>query len=176
VAEGLTVGTYTQIYYHLVWATRQRREFISAEIEPHLLGYIRYKCDELRVPILALNSMPEHVHLAVSLPPRMSLSTFVETIKGASAHFVNHLPAVEWQLYWQPGYGALTFARKDLPRIVAYIDDQKEHHASGRLSSEMERADDGWPSPETTNSTCNNSVRSAAPILPTSSPEGGLSV
>ncbi len=76
---------------------------------------------------------------ACTLPTHLALSDFVEMVKGSSAHFVNHLPALEFKLYWQGGYGALTFSRRDLPRVVAYINDQKAHHGDRKLSVEMER-------------------------------------
>ena len=64
---------------------------------------------------------------------------FMETIKGALAHFINHRPEDETRLYWQSGYGALTFARRDLRRIVAYIDNRKTHRGENKLSLPMER-------------------------------------
>ncbi len=132
-------SNYTQIYYHFIWATRGRQPLITSELEPHLHRYIRHKCEEMSVFIQALNSMPDHVHLACTLPTYLAIADFLEAIKGSSAHFINHLPDGAFCLYWQPGYGALTFAKRDLPRIVAYINNQKIHHRDGKLSSPMER-------------------------------------
>jgi len=133
------MATYTELYYHFVWTTKGRQEWITAEMEPHLYRYIRFRSDRDRVLVHALNGMPDQVHLACTLPTELSIARFLESIKGASSHFINHLPDHDWQLYWQPGYGALTFSRRDLARIVAYIDGQKEHHREGKLSAYMER-------------------------------------
>jgi REP element-mobilizing transposase RayT len=130
---------YTQLYFHFVWTTAGRQPFISEEVEVHLYRYLRHKCHTMGVFVYALNGMPDHVHLACTLPTSMAIADFVETIKGSSAHFINHLPGVKHQLYWQSGYGALTFARRDLQRIVSYIDHQKSHHRNKKLSPEMER-------------------------------------
>jgi REP element-mobilizing transposase RayT len=108
-------------------------------LESDLHAYIRHKCEEMRVLVHALNSMPDHVHLACTLPTKLALADFLEAIKGSSAHFINHLPHAEARLYWQTGYGALTFSKRDLPRIVAYIDNQKLHHRDNKLSPPMER-------------------------------------
>jgi REP-associated tyrosine transposase len=108
-------------------------------MEAVLHRYIRHKCHELAVFVHALNSMPDHVHLACTLPTQVAIADFVEVIKGSSAHFVNHRPGSEERLYWQTGYGALTFSRRDLPRVVDYVRKQKEHHAGKKLSGEMER-------------------------------------
>jgi putative transposase len=132
-------STYTELFYHFVWATKEREAMITAALEPHLLRYVRHKCDQLRVRVHALNGMPDHLHLACSLPTDLSVADFTEKLKGASSHFVNQLEDGNFRLYWQPGYGALTFSKRDLPRIVAYIDNQKQHHAANSLSIKMER-------------------------------------
>lgn len=134
--------TYTELYYHLVWATKEREPCITPDMEQHLYPFLRHKCSELRGQVYALNGMPDHVHLVCSVPPALSLAQFVERVKGASAHFINHAEALELRLYWQPGYGALTFAKRDLARVVAYVDQQKERHAAGTTSPKMERSTD----------------------------------
>lgn len=129
---------YTELFYHFVWAAKKREHLISLELEPHLFRYIRHKCRELKVIVHALNGMPDHLHLACSLPPTLSISDFMETIKGSSAHFVNHMDGKPYCLYWQTGYGALTFSKRDLPKVIEYICNQKQHHASGTLFAKME--------------------------------------
>ena len=111
-------------------------------MEPHLFRQIRHKCQELDIGVHALNGMPDHVHLACTLPVDLSIADALERVKGSSSHFINHRPGSEWRLYWQTGYGALTFSKRDLPRVVAYIDHQKQHHAEGTLSAKMERWND----------------------------------
>ncbi len=139
------MGNFVESFHHFVWATRKREWFITEEIEPHLHRYLRHKCQEMGVHLHALNGMPDHVHLVVSLPMSLAPADFLETIKGTSAHFVNHVPGLKGCLYWQPGYGALTFAAHDFKRVARYVDRQKAHHGSGgRLSEKMERMDDGW--------------------------------
>ena len=132
-------STYTELYYHFVWATKDRNLFIVPALEKALFDFIRAKCEELRITIYALNGMPDHVHLACALPTNLSIAEFMKTIKGTSAHVINHLPNRDELLYWQPGYGALTFTKRDLPRISAYIDNQKRHHADGSLMARLEQ-------------------------------------
>ena len=136
------MGTYTEAFYHFVWATRKREHFITEDVERPLYCYIEQRCNKMRVPVYALNGMPDHVHLVVGLPATLSVSDFVEAVKGASSHYVNHLPNQPNCLYWQPGYGLLTFAQSDLKRGVTYVENQKWHHADGKLSPKMERTAD----------------------------------
>ncbi len=134
------MGIYAEAFQHFVWATRQREHFVTGEMERVLYRYIRQRCEPMHVQVHALNGMPGHVHLAVTLPATLAPADFMHGIKGASAHFINHLPGMKGCLYWQEGYGWLTFALDDLPRIVRYVDRQKERHAAGQLSAKMERA------------------------------------
>ena len=136
------MGIYAEAFQHFVWATRKREHFIASEIERVLYRYVIQRCEPMHVQVHALNGMPDHVHLAVTLPATLAPADFMHGIKGASSHFINHLPETKGCLYWQEGYGWLTFALDDLPRIVRYVDRQKERHAAGRLSAKMERAAD----------------------------------
>jgi hypothetical protein len=93
----------------------------------------------------ALGGVEDHVHLVVSVPVDLALADFVERVKGSSSHFINHLPGEEARLYWQTGYGALTFAKRELPRVAAYAENQKTHHREGSLSEKMERIAEAQP-------------------------------
>lgn len=140
VREKTKVGnTYTQLYYHFIWATRERQPLITSAMEPQLFRYIRHKCESLRVFVHAVNGMPDHLHIACTLPTTLAIADFLETIKGSSSHLINHLSDADLELYWQGGYGALTFAKHDLPQVVRYIDNQRHHHREGSLSPQMER-------------------------------------
>lgn len=136
------MGIYMEAFHHFVWATRKREPFITNEMERALHRYIRQQCKDLDVQVHALNGMPDHVHLAVTLSTILAAADFMHDVKGASAHFINHLPVMKHCLYWQEGYGLLTFSQNDLPRIVRYVDRQKGHHATGRLFTKMELAAD----------------------------------
>jgi len=131
--------TYTEIYYHLVWTTKMREEMISPEVEASLYPCLKAICREKGVTVHALNGMPDHVHLACTLPTTVALADLMHRLKGSSAHLINHLPEGRLALAWQPGYGALTFAQRDLMRVTAYIQNQQSHHGAGTLSEKMER-------------------------------------
>ncbi len=131
--------SYTELYHHFVWATKSREPYITPEIESSLFRQIRTKCEEMGVFVHALNGMPDHVHLCCALPTSLCIADLMEKVKGSSSHFVNHVLGGEGMLYWQAGYGALTVSKHHLPRVVAYIDNQKVHHSEGTLSPKLER-------------------------------------
>ena len=131
-----------EFFHHFIWATKGRQPFIAEELEPRLHEYIQCKRAEVNVHFYAVNGMPDHIHLACSVPPAVGVSGFLKRIKGGSAHFVNHLPDVRAHvgrcLYWQPNYGGMTYTARDLPRIIRYLDNQKRHHADGTLLNKLE--------------------------------------
>jgi len=141
--------TYTEIYYHLVWTTKNREAMIVPEIEAVLYTSIKAICRDSRVITHALNGLPDHLHLACTLPTTVAVAPLMDKVKGSSAHLINHLPGGRHLLARQPGYGALTFARRDLKTIVAYIQNQQQHHQDGTLSQNMERThtERTFPSP-----------------------------
>ena len=132
------MGIYKEAFQHFVWATRKREPFIISVMEPALHRYLYQKCKDLRVQVHALDGMPDHVHLVVTLPATLAPSDFMHGVKGASSHFINRLPETKDCLYWQDGYGWMTFSLDDLPRIVAYVDRQKERHATSQLLAKLE--------------------------------------
>ena len=121
---------------------------VVPEIEAALYANIKAVCRNLGVTIHALNGLPDHVHLACTLPTTVAVAPLMNKVKGSSAHLINHLPEGRYFLAWQPGYGALTFARRDLKTIAAYIQNQRQHHQGGTLSQNMERSSTNKPGHE----------------------------
>ena len=143
------MGNYTEMFFHFVWATKRRQPFITSDVETVLFDHIRAKCHEQRAFVYALNGMSDHVHLVCGLPTTVSIGDFIGKIKGTSAHAINRKASrqgdLQMCLYWQPGFGILTLTQEVLPRVVAYVENQKQRHATGRLSARLERCDDGYP-------------------------------
>ncbi|MBT3313642.1 MAG: IS200/IS605 family transposase [Anaerolineae bacterium] len=130
---------FYKLFYHFVWATKRREPLIMPEFEAQLYSAIAAKVKEMNGIVHAIGGMEEHVHLATSVPPKLSLATFIGEVKGNSSHFVNHVIVPEYKLYWQDEYGVLSFAEKSLPSIVRYIKNQKKHHSDGSIRDNLER-------------------------------------
>lgn len=87
-----------------------------------------------------MNAVADHIHVAVRMPPSISISEFVRQIKGASSHAVNNMAEFsENKFRWQESYGALTFGQRNLEFVVSYIKDQKQHHANSTTDPYLER-------------------------------------
>ena len=136
-------------YFHLVWTTKDRQSLISESIEPRLYAQMVNKSTEMGCYVHAINGIPDHVHLVLTIPPKHSVAEVVKMLKGASAHFINQvLHPMEFHFQWQRGYGCFSLGHNQLPRAIDYVQSQKEHHAQQTTNAWLERVselDEGPP-------------------------------
>jgi putative transposase len=129
-----------QLYYHIVWATKERQPLIIPHKEPDLYDYMIGKSDSLRCIVHAIGGMEDHIHLVVSIPPTMAIAEFVKNIKGSSSYYFNHsLTATSNKFAWQEGYGVFSLGSKQLEQAVNYVKNQKNHHLQGTTNSHLEK-------------------------------------
>lgn len=132
------MANYLSLFIHLVWATDGRRPLLGPDIEPQVYQVILAKCRALGCPAIAIGGMPDHVHLLAELHPTRTIAELAKEIKGASSHAATRAFGAGQAFRWQTGYGAFSTSRPDVPRVKAYIQRQKEHHASGTLLPSLE--------------------------------------
>jgi putative transposase len=128
---------YWSLCYHIVWGTKHRLPLIDPIWEKEVHGYIRGKAIALECIPHAIGGMPDHIHIAISIPPKLSVATLVGRLKGASSHHINKT-YTDGSFLWQTEYGVFTFSEKALPSIARYINNQKKHHAENTLDPSLE--------------------------------------
>jgi putative transposase len=128
-----------RLYYHLVWATKERHPFISSEIEIKLYSYITGKADSLNSIVHAIGGTENHIHLILSIPPTQSIAEFVKNIKGSSSHYLNQTFRNPDKFGWQEGYGVFSLGQRQLEQAVTYVLNQKEHHLQNTVNSHLEK-------------------------------------
>jgi putative transposase len=130
---------FWRLYYHLVWATKERMPFITTGIEAELHSSLIGKASALGAIVHAINSVDDHIHMIASIPPRLSISDFAGQLKGASAFHLNHMPDACGNFGWQRGYGVISVGPAGLDRAISYVRRQKEHHRQGTTVEALER-------------------------------------
>ncbi|MBP7810573.1 MAG: IS200/IS605 family transposase [Bacteroidia bacterium] len=120
--------TYTQIFYHIVFAVRNRESLITPPIKDELYKYISGIVTNQKQKLFIINGMPDHVHLLLNCKPNMNLSDLVREIKEHSTKFINDKKILPGKFYWQAGFGAFTVSKKDVAMILNYIKTQEDHH------------------------------------------------
>lgn len=131
-------GNKLNLYLHIVWSTWDRVPHITPDIERRIHRNIASEAQRVGCQVLALNGMPEHVHLLVKIPTTITIANLVKQVKGVSSHFVNETIQPLRKFKWQGSYGAFTVSRWDLDKLIRYIKHQKEHHNADKLILEWE--------------------------------------
>jgi REP element-mobilizing transposase RayT len=129
-------NTFTQLHIHVVFAVKYRAAVISEIWEQRLHAYITGIVQKNGHKLLAINSVPDHMHVLIGLSPQQSISVMMRLIKGDSAEFINKNKLTKFSFRWQEGYGAFSISHNDIDRIVNYIHSQKTHHQKKSLSDE----------------------------------------
>lgn len=121
-------GTFSQIYIQIVFAVKGRESLIHTSWEQELYKYISGIVTNKEQKLLAINGMPDHIHFLIGMRTSCCLSDLIREIKKASNDFVNQKKFVRGNFYWQEGYGAFSYSHSALDTVIAYIQNQKEHH------------------------------------------------
>src|SRR5262245_35667018 len=120
-------STYASLYYHFVWSTKERRNFIQPDLEPRLHAWLGGAIRRLGGVARQINGMPDHVHLLVSLRPKYAPADVAKNIKSGSSEWV-HQELRRPLFGWQDGYFVSTVSPREMDAVNDYIRNQKEHH------------------------------------------------
>ncbi len=130
------VGTYSQIYIQVVFAVKGRNSLIHSSWEEELYKYITGIVQNNGQKVLAINGMPDHIHILIGMKPSCCLSDLVREIKKSSNAFIKEKGFSNFKFEWQAGYGAFSYSHSALDHVIAYINKQKEHHRAKSFKDE----------------------------------------
>jgi len=130
---------YWQLFYHLVWSTKNRHPLLTATVEKHIYGFLTSKAVGLKGVVYAIGGTVDHVHMVMAIPPAISVAKFVGQVKGVASARFNQSGISDVRFEWQDEYGAFSFDAKRLPNYIAYVKRQKEHHVEGTIIPILER-------------------------------------
>ena len=88
--------------------------------------------------MIAINSMPDHLHFFFGFRPTQSLSDLMEIVKGESSEWLNNQRLCPSKFRWQTGYGAFSYSKSQIPTVANYIHNQEEHHRKKTFLEEYE--------------------------------------
>ena len=134
--------SHLELYIHIVWSTQQRRPALTAPIEAAVYKLILAEVRAAGYQTLALNGTPDHVHLLLQSGPQFDLSLLMKQVKGLSSTIVNRMLGAPHSFRWNEGYYAATVTPSHLPKIRAYVENQKQHHRDRTTSPPWEKTGD----------------------------------
>ena len=133
-----------EIYLHFVWATQNRQPTLTPEMERAIHRAIESEALAQGCKTLAINGTDNHVHLLVKIPTRLSAARLMNQVKGVSS-LLAHTHYPDNTLFaWQDGYGVFSVGRNQTKAVIAYIANQKTHHAEHNLHPEWEETDEPY--------------------------------
>lgn len=121
-----------QCSYHIVWCPKYRFRIMKGQVGKYLEQRIESLCEWKQVEILELNVMEDHVHMVVTIPPKISISVLMGILKGKTAiSLFKSYPALKKKPYWgnhfwSRGYCVSTVGL-DEEKIRRYVKYQEEN-------------------------------------------------
>ena len=131
--------------YHIVFTPKYRRKAIYNQYRESLIEIFQLLCKYKGVEIIEGHMMPDHVHLLVSIPPKLSVSSFMGYLKGKSALMMFEKHAnLKYKFgnrhFWAEGYYVSTVGLNE-ETIKKYIQEQEKHDMALDKLSVKEYAD-----------------------------------
>jgi REP element-mobilizing transposase RayT len=129
-------NTYTQCYFHLVFAVKNRNALIKKEWKDEMGMYITGIVQNHRHKMLAIASMHDHIHILIGYNVNQLIPDLVEEIKTSTNAWIKEKKLSKFKFEWQKGYGAFTHSRSQIDTVVKYILSQEEHHKKKSFKEE----------------------------------------
>ena len=121
-------NTYTQLHIQIIFAVQGRERLILPKHKDELQKFITGIVQRRNNKLLAINCMPDHTHLVIGLHPESAIASLVRDVKAGSSSFISDKRWLRGRFHWQEGYGAFSYSRWDLDKIITYVRTQEEHH------------------------------------------------
>ena len=122
------MSTYTQIFYQIVFCTKNREQTLTKPNREELFKYISGILKNKNCHLYRINGVNDHLHIITHIHPSLSLSSLIKDIKLASSVHIKKLVLFSKFNGWQDGYGAFTYSIKEKDRLIEYVKNQEEHH------------------------------------------------
>jgi putative transposase len=129
--------SYVSNIMHCTFSTKGRHPSIDSDLESRLWPYLGGIARENRIKALAIGGTTDHMHALLSLPGMMSFAKAVQLIKAGSSKWINDTFPKQKKFEWQEGYGAFSVSASQVPKTIAYINNQKEHHRKKTFQEEF---------------------------------------
>ncbi len=120
--------TFANLLTHAIFSTKDRKPLIVSDLKPDLLAYMGGIVREIGGKVIATNSMPDHVHMLLWLPPSVAVAEALRIVKTNSSRWVHQNWSRHRGFGWQTGYGAFNVSQSNAASVVEYIRNQEKHH------------------------------------------------
>ncbi len=128
--------TYSNLWLHLVFGTKDRRALIVEEWRQRLHEYLGGIVRGMDAAALEINGIEDHVHMLVKIKPVHRIDYFLRDLKADSSGWV-HKQGLSALFSWQRGYAAFSVSESQIGNVRRYIANQEEHHRKVTFEDEL---------------------------------------
>lgn len=126
--------SYTNLLYHIVYGTNDRKPLIDDNLRPRLYEYLGGTIRGMKGVCVEIGGVEDHIHILAKLHPTVSVSDFLEKLKANSSKWTK---TVKRGFGWQGGYAAFSVSESQVARVKRYIQNQREHHRRASFEEEL---------------------------------------
>ena len=130
------MGSFTQLIYHVVFATKYRRPTLDDSIQQRLYEYTGGTLRAKKGQAIEIGGTADHIHLLARLSASLAGADVVRDVKANSSRWMNESSEVVLPFEWQKGYGAFTVSYSRIETVRTYIRNQEEHHRTKTFQEE----------------------------------------
>jgi REP element-mobilizing transposase RayT len=130
--------SYTKIYIHAVWATKNRHPYFNSETKQKLIDHIHEYSKTKNIHIMLTNGFHDHLHCLLSLEPEQNIATVMNLLKGESSFWINKNKISKTHFSWQEEYFAVSIGESQLNSVYEYIANQENHHQKKSFQQEYD--------------------------------------
>jgi putative transposase len=132
-------NTYSSLFYHFVFSTKNRQNLIRREIELRVWAYIAGVAKHHGVTPVQIGGIENHIHALIMSKPVFAPSEIAKWLKGDSSKWIHEEFPELRSFSWQDGFGVFSVSTSMVPNVVNYITRQREHHHKHSFEQEYER-------------------------------------
>lgn len=130
-------NTFSQIYLHFVFSTKNRADLIHRDIEERVWAYIGGIAKRHGMAPIQIGGIETHIHALLGAPTTMSPAQAAKYIKGDSSFWIHQEFPQLCDFAWQDGYGVFSVSKSLIPNVVDYIERQRQHREKQTFEEEF---------------------------------------
>ena len=129
--------TFFNNYLHIIFSTKNRKDYLKGDIEVKTYRYIAKLCHDLESPPIIVGGYVDHVHILCLISKNIKPTEFISKIKSNSSRWIKKEGSNLTEFSWQRGYGAFSVSPDNVENVKSYIANQREHHKKRSFKEEF---------------------------------------
>lgn len=129
-------NTYSNLFYHIVFSTKGRKDLIDRNVEERVWAYIGGIARKHQLIAIQVGGIENHIHVLILAKPKIAPSQIVQWLKGESSRWIHETFPELAKFEWQDGFGVFSVSKSNVPDVVEYIKNQREHHQKQTFEDE----------------------------------------